>query len=62
MALKYPAITDPSTDPENLRLAVLALKQAFEIHSQQRGSKLNGAVTYQDLVDLGLITIAEVPD
>lgn len=61
MALKYPAVPEPSTDPESLRLAVNALKQAFEIHSQQRGKKTDGAVTYQDLVDLGLIPASKVP-
>lgn len=61
MAAKYPAIPDPTLDPASLRDSVLALKQAFEIHSHQRASPLNAAVTWQDLVNLNLITISQVP-
>lgn len=61
MAAKYPSIPDPNLDPKSLRDSVLALKQAFEIHSHQRGTPLNAAVTWQDLVNLGLITAAQVP-
>lgn len=61
MAAKYPSIQEPTTDNESLRLAILALKEAFEILSQQRGSRLNGAVTWQDLVDLELISASDVP-
>ncbi len=58
---KYPAVPDPSLKVESLRDSVLALKQAFEIHSAQRGKRLDAAVTWQDLVDLGLIDLADVP-
>lgn len=61
MAAKYQSIPEPTTDPLSLRDSVMALKQAFEQHSHQRKNPLNAAVTYQDLLDLGLITAAEVP-
>ena len=38
-----------------------AAKQAFEIHTGQRGDRLASAVTWQDLVDLGLIDAEDVP-
>lgn len=61
MAAKYPSIPEPTTDPVSLRDSVLALKQAFEIHSHQRGVAAQAAVTWEDLVALGLITAAQVP-
>jgi hypothetical protein len=61
MAAKYPAIPDPSLAPESLRDSVISVKQAFEIHTGQRGNKLKAAVTWQDLVDLGLIEANQVP-
>lgn len=36
-APRYPAIPDPTTDPQSLRDTVLALKQAVELLSGQRG-------------------------
>lgn len=61
MAAKYPSIPDPTLDPSSLRDSLLALKQAFEIHSGQRKTPLVAAPTWQDLVDLGLITSDQVP-
>lgn len=61
MSVKFPAIPDPNTQPESLRQAVQALKEAVEILSAQRGSKANAAVTWQDLVDLGVILPTQVP-
>ena len=58
---KYPAIPEPTTDPVSLRDTALAAKQAFEMLSRQRGNIRNAAVTWQDLVDQGLITAAKVP-
>lgn len=40
---------------------MITVKQAFEIHSGQRGKRLDAAVTWQDLVDLGLIEASRVP-
>lgn len=59
--LKYPSIPDPTTAPENLLDATLALKQAMEIVTGQRGDKLHTAVTWADLVALGVITKDQVP-
>lgn len=61
MALKYPAIPDPNLTPESMRDSMITVKQAFEIHSGQRGKRLDAAVTWQDLVDLGLIEASRVP-
>ncbi len=61
MSIKYPAIPPPSTDPVSLRNADIAIKEILEILTQQRGDPLNAAVTWQDLVDLGLITLSQVP-
>lgn len=44
MAPKYPAIPDPTTDPNSLRDATLALKQGFEILTGQRGDGSAAAV------------------
>jgi hypothetical protein len=41
---------------------VQALKQALEtILGQRRGSRVTSAVTWQDLVDLGLIEVEQIP-
>lgn len=61
MTAKYPGIPEPTTTPESLRDTLLAAKQAIEIHTGQRGSKLNAAVSWQDLINLGLITPSQVP-
>jgi hypothetical protein len=58
---KYPAIPDPSNDPTSLRISVLALKEAFEIITRQRKNVANAAVTWQDLVNLGLIQASQIP-
>ncbi|WP_454627803.1 tail fiber domain-containing protein [Bradyrhizobium cenepequi] len=51
MAAKYPSIPDPTIDPASLRDSVLALKQAFEIMSGQRGDPSSAAVLPGDLSD-----------
>ena len=61
MAVRYPSIPAPSADPVNLRTCVLALKEVSETLTLQRGSPLDAAVTWQDLIDLGLITPSQVP-
>lgn len=61
MAQKYPAVPDPISDVNSLRLSVLALKEGQEILTRQRGTRSTSAVTWDDLVDLGLITPAQVP-
>lgn len=61
MAAKYPSIPDPTTDPISLRQATLALKEGFEILTHQRKNAGVSAVTWDDLVALGLITQAQIP-
>jgi hypothetical protein len=62
MTLKYPSIPEPTTTPEGLRDVAVATKQAIEILVGARGkNKLNAAVTWQDLVDKGLILPSQVP-
>jgi hypothetical protein len=61
MTLRYPAIPNPSADPVALRSTGIALKETVETLTLQRGNPLNAAVTWQDLVNLGLITAAQVP-
>lgn len=56
MSNRWPAISEPEQTVESMHNTILELKQMVEILSQQRGNKLNHAVTFQDLLDRGLIT------
>lgn len=59
--IKYPSIPKPSADIVALSRAGDAMKETLEILTQQRGNKENSAVTWKDLVDLGLILPTQVP-
>lgn len=59
--IKYPSIPKPAADLIALAQAGEAMKETLEILTQQRGNKENSAVTWQDLVDLGLILPTQVP-
>jgi hypothetical protein len=61
MPAKYPAIPSPQADLVALRTTGDALKETVEMLTLQRGSPLQGAVTWQDLIDLGLILPTQVP-
>lgn len=61
MAAKYPSIPEPQADVLALRASSVALKETVEMLTQQRGNKLNAAVTWQDLLDLGLALPTQVP-
>lgn len=61
MAVKVPAVPEPVQTLESLRQTSAALKEGVEVLSGQRGTKLNAAVTWQDLIDLGLILASQVP-
>lgn len=61
MALRYPPIPEPSTDTEALRRADLAIKETLEIMTGTRGNRADSVVTWQDLVDLGIIVPTQVP-
>jgi hypothetical protein len=56
MAPKYPAIPEPTIDPVSLRDVVMALKQAFEVLSGQRGNPDYRAVLLPELTALGADT------
>jgi hypothetical protein len=58
---RYPAIPEPSLTPESQRESIMAMKQTLEILEGVKGSKLASVVTYQNLLDLGLITLKQVP-
>jgi len=57
----YKAIPDPLPELNSLRETCLAMKESIEVLTRQRRPVLAGAVTWEDLVELGLITSASVP-
>lgn len=61
MAQKYPGIPQPIADVNNLQVAASATKEAVEILTRQRGDRSLSAVTWQDLLALGLITASQIP-
>ena len=58
---KYPAINEPTVDGASLRESVLSLKEGVEMLTRQRGDPIASAVTWADLVALGLIEASDVP-
>jgi hypothetical protein len=56
------AIPEPFENMHSLRNSVLANKEVVETLSGQRGHILDCAVTWGDLLDLGLIKKDQVPD
>lgn len=58
---RYPSIPDSSTDPEALRKTDLFLKETLEIMTGVRGNRAHSVVTWQDLLDLGLIVPEQIP-
>lgn len=61
MAAKYPSVPSPQADLVALRATCEALKEAVEMLTLQRGNHLNGAITWQDLIDLGVALPTQVP-
>lgn len=61
MAQKYPAIPEPIAEINSVRSSTAAIKEAVEILTQQRGNRANSAVTWTDLVNLGLIPASKIP-
>ena len=57
----YKAIPEPAATLESLRESLSAAKEAIEVLTRQRKPIEAGAVTWQDLVDLGLIASDQVP-
>jgi hypothetical protein len=58
---KYRAIPHPSPDIDSVLDSLLALKEVVEVLTSQRGTRISGVVTFQDLVDLELIDSDQVP-
>ena len=58
---KYPAISDPIPDPENLRKVVMEIKEVIEVLQGDREPRTNSAVSWQHLIDLGLATEEDIP-
>jgi hypothetical protein len=61
MAAKYPAIPEPLAEINSVRDTSAALKETVEVLTQQRGVRSLSAVTWQDLLALGLIKVDQVP-
>lgn len=57
---KYPGISEPIPEPENLRNTIMEIKECVEILTRQRKPEVNSAVTWQDFIDAGIYTEAQV--
>lgn len=55
------AIPEPLETVASLRATAMATKESVEILAGQRGDPRECAVTWQDLIDLGLIQPSEIP-
>lgn len=59
---RVPGIPDPSRSVDGLFETVTTMKQAVEtLAGQRRGSRAESAVTWNDLVNLGLIDPLQIP-
>ena len=58
---KYPSIPEPVAEPKSLQVSVIALKEGFELLSGQRNDPDRRAVTWDDLLRLGLIEQGDIP-
>lgn len=54
-------IPQPYLDVNSLHQTAVATKEVAEVLMGQRGSALDAAVTWGDLMDLGLITEDQIP-
>jgi len=57
----YPAIPDPQPNLASLHNTVLALKEAVELLTGQRGNRAVSVVTYRQMVVWGKITAQDIP-
>lgn len=55
-------IPEPVEDVRSLRATAVATKELVETLAGQRGNPMDAAVTWRDLVDLGLVIPAEIPE
>lgn len=59
---RLPGIPEPSRSAEGMFETVITMKQAVEtLAGQRQGSRGESAVTWNDLVDLGLISPLQIP-
>jgi hypothetical protein len=56
-----PAVPEPYENLASLRASVMALKEAVEMLMAQRGTRHDAAVTWADLLQLGLVKPDQVP-
>lgn len=61
MPAKYPSIPEPLAEINSVRDSAAAMKETVEILTQQRGDRALSAVTWQDLLALGLISADQIP-
>jgi hypothetical protein len=54
------AIPDVQLELNSIYDAVIRLKEGYENLSRQRGQNFTWPVTYQDLIDMGVITTAQM--
>ena len=54
-------IPEPYQDVRSLRTTAMATKELVEMLAGQRGDALSAAVTWQDLLDLQLIRLQDIP-
>lgn len=54
-------VPEPLEDVKSLRASVMGLKELAETLAGQRGQAYDFAVTWGDLIDLGLITEQQLP-
>jgi len=62
MSQRIPGIDELLSVPEELRRFLEPMKENIEELQGLRGNIRNKAVTYQDLIDLELITSADLPE
>lgn len=60
-AKNYPSIAEPLAEINSVRDTAAQLKETAEILIGQRGTRSLAAVTWQDLLALGLIKPDQVP-
>jgi len=61
MSARFPAIPEPVAEINSVRDTTAALKETIEVLTQQRGTRSFSAVTWEDLLALGLITPDQIP-
>lgn len=55
------AIPEPIAEINSVRATAAALKESVEVLQGIRGDRTTAAVTWDDLLNLGLITAAQLP-